>query len=608
MQRVSSETAEPPGGAVAFELEERIRALRGGGQPLSQPDRAFFETRMGADFGAVRIHRGKEASALAQALGARAFAVGQDVAIANREPDLRGHEGRRLLAHELTHVVQQGAARVDGAPTAARAPVAVQRQEDVSTLDVIGAAAFGGASGLAGLAWLGLSRSQKEYFIDAALEQAAGAVRALPEDPALGVVWPLFKAGLEGLVARLRSPAVTIDEKIEAMNKLARILAGRDTEFTLAYLKGLAHGFFIDGMLGIFILIYDLLKAMSAVWGFLEQVGAAIQGFPDEINALIVRFVQIYEAIVADSDSALEEVKKWASDPKRVLDLLASAGQAVLDVARTKGGDLGEGLVKAMNQPGSAKALGGTAGSLTGTILWEVLFAVLTAGGGAAVTAAKTGLRTALGVVKKFVGRVVGGFLKLFGEIRAAFSVVGGWIRKAAKAIKGKFASISERLAKLLDDIGEFFAMLLRNCHESKLRCKLPGARRPGTKSRFTQGEIAKEIAEETGKVPAGQRALAEAGVASRAARKVEEFHHLLVQQLRKWFKARGVDIDSFTVKLSADEHRWIHNEYKWNDLWKDFMRKNPKASPAEIIAQMQELQKQVGLEGLEVVPYPRSR
>ena len=291
-----------------------------------------------------------------------------------------------------------------------------------------------------------------------------------------------------------------------------------------------------------------------------------------------------------------------------MLDLPASAGQAVLDVARTKGGDLGEGLVKAMNQPGSAKALGGTAGSLTGTILWEVLFAVLTAGGGAAVTAAKTGLRTALGVVKKFVGRVVGGFLKLFGEIRAAFSVVGGWIRKAAKAIKGKFASISERLAKLLDDIGEFFAMLLRNCHESKLRCKLPGARRPGTKSRFTQGEIAKEIAEETGKVPAGQRALAEAGVASRAARKVEEFHHLLVQQLRKWFKARGVDIDSFTVKLSADEHRWIHNEYKWNDLWKDFMRKNPKASPAEIIAQMQELQKQVGLEGLEVVPYPRSR
>lgn len=39
------------------------------------------------------------------------------------------------------------------------------------------------------------------------------------------------------------------------------------------------------------------------------------------------------------------------------------------------------------------------------------------------------------------------------------------------------------------------------------------------------------------------------------------EHHYLFVQQLRKWFRARGIDIDQFTVRLSADEHRWIHNE-----------------------------------------------
>jgi hypothetical protein len=136
------------------------------------------------------------------------------------------------------------------------------------------------------------------------------------------------------------------------------------------------------------------------------------------------------------------------------------------------------------------------------------------------------------------------------------------------------------------------------------------GARPPGSKSRFTQKDIAKSIAEETGKVSTGERALEEAGVTARQLRKVEEYHHLLVRQLRRWFKARApkLNIDDYTVKLTADEHHWIHNEYRWNDLWKAFQRENRKASPEEIIAQMKALQKQVGLEGLEIVPYPKSR
>jgi hypothetical protein len=117
--------------------------------------------------------------------------------------------------------------------------------------------------------------------------------------------------------------------------------------------------------------------------------------------------------------------------------------------------------------------------------------------------------------------------------------------------------------------------------------------------------EIAKDIVHQTTKAPLGAKAMEEAGVSSRALRKIDEYHHLLVQQLRKWFKSRGVMIDEFTIKLTADEHRWIHDEYKWNELWKDFRMKNPKASPEEIMAQMRALLKQVGLEGLDIVPYP---
>ena len=86
-----------------------IATLRGGGQPLSVSARAFFEPRFDADFSQVRIHSGARAADLAKAVNAEAFTVGRDVVFPD---DMDAHatfSGRRLLAHELTHVVQQGA-------------------------------------------------------------------------------------------------------------------------------------------------------------------------------------------------------------------------------------------------------------------------------------------------------------------------------------------------------------------------------------------------------------------------------------------------------------------------------------------------------------------
>jgi hypothetical protein len=88
-------------------LEARIRSLRGGGRPLSTSVRSFFEARFRHDLGRVRIHTGTQAAAAAQALNARSFTLGQDVVFgAGRFAPGTG-TGRRLLAHELTHVVQQ---------------------------------------------------------------------------------------------------------------------------------------------------------------------------------------------------------------------------------------------------------------------------------------------------------------------------------------------------------------------------------------------------------------------------------------------------------------------------------------------------------------------
>ncbi len=88
-------------------LEARINAARTSGQPLPRSARAFFEPRFGADFSDVRVHNSTEADALNRGLNARAFTTGKDIFFRQSElsPDNSG--GRELLAHELTHVVQQ---------------------------------------------------------------------------------------------------------------------------------------------------------------------------------------------------------------------------------------------------------------------------------------------------------------------------------------------------------------------------------------------------------------------------------------------------------------------------------------------------------------------
>ena len=89
--------------------------LRAPGEPLDRATRAFMEPRFGHDFSRVRVHRDPRAQEAARSLGARAFTAGHHIAFAADEhrPDT-GH-GRRLLAHELAHVLQQTA---PGAPAA----------------------------------------------------------------------------------------------------------------------------------------------------------------------------------------------------------------------------------------------------------------------------------------------------------------------------------------------------------------------------------------------------------------------------------------------------------------------------------------------------------
>lgn len=91
-------------------INSQIATLRGGGQPLPPSVRTFFEPRFGRDFSQVRVHTDGPAAESTKAIQARAFTTGQHVVFAPGEFMPEGREGRKLLAHELSHVVQTGEA------------------------------------------------------------------------------------------------------------------------------------------------------------------------------------------------------------------------------------------------------------------------------------------------------------------------------------------------------------------------------------------------------------------------------------------------------------------------------------------------------------------
>jgi hypothetical protein len=86
------------------------QALGSSGEPLDTDARAFLEPRFGHDFSQVRVHTDARAAELARAVNARAYTVGREIVFGAAEYAPNTSQGRRLLAHELTHVVQQQSA------------------------------------------------------------------------------------------------------------------------------------------------------------------------------------------------------------------------------------------------------------------------------------------------------------------------------------------------------------------------------------------------------------------------------------------------------------------------------------------------------------------
>ncbi|CAN1208608.1 hypothetical protein TUMEXPCC7403_00205 [Tumidithrix helvetica PCC 7403] len=104
------------GGEASADLESSIQSARGSGQSLDPSLQAKMGEAMGADFSGVKVHTDTQSDQLNQSIQARAFTTGQDVFFRQGAYDPSSLGGQELIAHELTHVVQQNGGAVQRSP------------------------------------------------------------------------------------------------------------------------------------------------------------------------------------------------------------------------------------------------------------------------------------------------------------------------------------------------------------------------------------------------------------------------------------------------------------------------------------------------------------
>ncbi|HVU55772.1 MAG TPA: DUF4157 domain-containing protein [Puia sp.] len=113
---MSLQSKEGNGGAAAEAgdaMESSLRASKGSGSALPEDTRSQMESGLGADLSGVRVHTGSDAVQMNRNIGARAFTHGSDIYFNEGEYRPATKEGDHLLAHELTHTVQQGASKAN---------------------------------------------------------------------------------------------------------------------------------------------------------------------------------------------------------------------------------------------------------------------------------------------------------------------------------------------------------------------------------------------------------------------------------------------------------------------------------------------------------------
>jgi hypothetical protein len=215
LQRHTSDLAD--GGANPALIDSTLRSA---GQPLDPETRRFVEPRFGRDFSNVRLHHGGQAAESASSIGAAAYAVGNHIVFGSGYYSPGTSHGMAVLAHELTHVIQQGHSN----PAAPNGPAHEREAQDASRSIVNRDATIQiGQSAMVGLAamsvaearqslWGHVPDSVKEYVRPIAREAAKQMDRVVPPNTEL-------PKAVEAVVHPVEAISAVVDESKKAVSQ-----------------------------------------------------------------------------------------------------------------------------------------------------------------------------------------------------------------------------------------------------------------------------------------------------------------------------------------------------------------------------------------------------
>jgi hypothetical protein len=411
MQRKSA-GGSSPAALVHSSIESSIGAARGAGQPLSAEQRSHFEPRFGRDLSGVRLHTDPHAAELSAAVGAHAFTTRQDIFFGAGRYQPHSVEGRRLIAHEITHTVQQS-----------DQDVTLQREEskEAPAPDV-----------------------DLDWKDDLIIEAFAGPARILGSS-----VYALMKAMATGFVKQVKADAKAKGgaflQKVKDQLSLSGIAS-----FVGHYWWGLVKGIFspITGLIDLVVLGVKLqelqMHILATAWARRNELSADAAGLGQSMSNLGGQVKTYLGSLAQHPKDTVKALASWFS----------SLGDRAIIEAESGGRKAGKELMAQLDKP--LPELGETAGEIVGTVLVNIVLLVFTEGLGNAITqiASKIGeLGSFLGKFGK-IAETLGVVVTKIGE---ALGTIGNWVAKAEAAI----AKVAETVLKPIEPILKEFGNLI---------------------------------------------------------------------------------------------------------------------------------------------------
>ena len=469
--------AKSTGSAVTVtpEIESAINNLQGG-QSLSESERNYFETRFGADFSGVKVHNNVRGHELASSIQARAFTKGSDIVFGAGEYDTGTERGKKLMAHELTHVLQQN--------NNTKAKGKVQRVEAEESTS------------------LGTMTQLR-------LQAALGIVRNIPRSlfGSFPILFFIVRNGAIGFLQRLIQTGGTRVNAVlyNAMN------AFQSWEYIRSFGIGIWEGF-KGGARGILQLGQLILQLPNALVSFgrnvidffgdrdffadLLTIGGHILSLRNAVSNNIVGIIQS----IFGSTGSLN-----LGTAARFFENLIKSARGGLQRA---GSSVANSFIRFFSQPQAqiAQTTGSTFGRITGTVLFEVAIGLLTAGAGIAFNSIRRVLSPLFNLLNRVGVAAVNGIRSVVSRVRQLYTLARGGLTRFFTKLPG---NIGERFRRLMTSIRNFIDRLW-----SKIVRRRRAAREAAEETGEGASRVGREGAEETAEsaTHAGRELTEEAG------------------------------------------------------------------------------------------------